>query len=62
MTSSIGDTIALVEKLSQDENVKVVRRHLPWDKDVELVDFYLDARGDVEDDLYANSKCMLSLS
>lgn len=59
MTSSIGDTIALVEKLSQDKNVKVIRRHLPWDRDVELIDFYLDARGDVEDDLYANSKCKL---
>jgi hypothetical protein len=57
MTSSIGDTIALVEKLSKDTNVKVVRRYLPWDKDVELIDFYLDSRGDREDELYSNSKC-----
>lgn len=59
MTSTIRETIALVEKLSKDENVKVIRRCLPWDKDVELVDFYLDARGEIEDELYADSKCML---
>lgn len=32
----------LLDKLRKDSKVKVVSKPLPWDKDFEIVDYYLD--------------------
>lgn len=53
----MDDPRELLAKLANDKNVAIKRRQLPWDKDVEIVDFYLDHRGEGEDRLYSTSKC-----
>ncbi len=50
----------LLSILKKDPRVKIVYRSLPWDHDIELVDFYLDCKSEEElAKLYLENKCRL---
>lgn len=53
----IDDAKKLLELIKDDMNVVIRKRKIPWDKDIEIVDFLIDAHGDKEDEAYMDSKC-----
>ena len=59
VTGYIEDPLKLLEYLEKDSKINIVKRTLPWDKDVEIIDFYLNASGKEEDQLYTSSKCRI---
>lgn len=56
-TEYVDDARKLLDLIKDDKNIGVRRRRVPWDNDFEIVDFFIDAIGSKEDDIYESSKC-----